>query len=205
MAEKQLKSRIGESFNMFISLEFRCDPDHRDLVDKVEEFQARTLSMFPEQEGKASKLQSLHVTLATLSVREDEVAFVIQSIADAMDQFKRIHSGEDGLRANFHGISTHNNVVVLDMALGANAFKTLRDTLMINGLSKFQTDVNTVNPHLTFVRNLNLTEAEQGALLNTLDDAKTSRITLDVLSLRQRKQAGEPLQPPVRQFALWRE
>ena len=204
MAEKQ-KSRIGESFNMFLSLEFRCDPDHRDLVDKIEEFQARTLSMFPEQEGKASKLQSLHVTLATLSVREDEVAFVIQSIADAMEQFKRIYSGEDGLRANFHGISTHNNVVVLNMALGANAFKTLRDTLMINGLSKFQTDVNTVNPHLTFIRNLNLTEAEQGALLNTLDDAKTSRITLDVLSLRQRKQAGEPLQPPVRQFALWRE
>ena len=93
----------------------------------------------------------------------------------------------------------------MNMALGANAVKTLRDTLMINGLSKFQTDVNTVNPHLTFVRNLNLTEAEQGALLNTLDDAKTSRITLDVLSLRQRKQAGEPLQPPVRQFALWRE
>ena len=205
MAEKQLKSRIGESFNMFISLEFRCDPDHRDLVDKVEEFQARTLSMFPEQEAKATKLQSLHVTLATLLVQEDEVAFVIQSIADAMDQFKRIHSGEDGLRANFHGISTHNNVVVLNMALGANAFKTLRDTLMINGLSRFQTDVNTVDPHLTFVRNLNLTEAEQGALLNTLDDAKTSRITLDVLSLRQRKQAGEPLQPPVRQFALWRE
>ena len=204
MAEEQ-KSRIGESFNMFLSLEFRCDPDHRDLVDKVEEFQARTLSMFPEQEAKPTKLKSLHVTLATLLVQEDEVAFVIQSVADAMDQFKRIHSGEDGLRANFHGISTHNSVVVLNMALGANAFKTLRDTLMINGLSRFQTDVNTVNPHLTFVRNLNLTEAEQGALLNTLDDAKTSRITLDVLSLRQRKQAGEPLQPPVRQFALWRE
>ena len=117
MAEKQLKSRIGESFNMFISLEFRCDPDHRDLVDKVEEFQARTLSMFPEQEAKATKLQSLHVTLATLLVQEDEVAFVIQSIADAMDQFKRIHSGEDGLRANFHGISTHNNVVVLNLSL----------------------------------------------------------------------------------------
>ena len=205
MAEKQLKSRIGEPFNMFISLEVRCDPDHRDFVGQVEELQVRTLSMLPEQEAKAAKLHSLHVTLATLLVQEDEVAFVIQSVADAVEQFKRIYSGEDGLRANFHGISTHNNVVVLNMALGANAFKTLRDALMINGLSRFQTDLNNVNPHLTFVRNLNLTEAEQGAMMNTLDDAKTSRITLDVLSLRQRKQAGEPLQPPVRQFALWRE
>ena len=103
MAEKQLKTRIGESFNMFISLEFRCDPDRRDLVDKVEEFQARTLSMFPAQQGKAARLGSLHVTLATLSVREDEVAFVIQSIADAMEQFKRIYSGEDGLRETSMG------------------------------------------------------------------------------------------------------
>ena len=205
MAEKQLKSREGESFNMFLSLEFRCDPDHRDLVDKVEDFQAKTLSSFPEQEAKASKLQSLHVTLATLLVQEDEVAFVIQSIADALDQFKRIYSGEDGLRANFHGISNHNKVMVLNMALGANAFKTLREYLMLNGLSRFKTALDTVHPHLTFVRNLSLNEAEQEALLNTLDDAKTSRITLDVLSLRQRKQAGEPLQPPVRQFALWRE
>ena len=204
MAEKQ-KSRIGESFNMFISLEFRRDPEHRELVDKVEEFQARTLSMFPAQQGKAARLGSLHVTLATLSVREDEVEFVIQSIADAMEQFKRIFSEEDGLRANFHGISTHNNVVVMNMALGANTVQTLRDTLMLNGISKFQTDVNMIHPHLTFARNLNLTEAEQGALLYTLDDAKTSRITFDVLSLRQRKQAGESLQPPIRQFALWKE
>ena len=190
---------------MFLSLEFCCDPEHRDLVDMVENFQARTLSKFPEQEAKPTKLQSLHVTVATLLVQEDEVAFVIRSIETAMEQFKRIHSGEDGLRANFHGISNHNKVVMLNMALGASTFKTLRESLMNNGLSRFQTDVDTVHPHLTFVRNLNLTEAEQGALLNTLDDAKTSRITLDVLSLRQRKQAGEPLQPPVRQFALWRE
>ena len=205
MAEKQLKNREGEQFNMFLSLEFCCDPDHRDLVDKVENFQARTLSMFPEQEAKPTKLKSLHVTVATLLVQEDEVAFVIQSIADAMEQFKRIHSGEDGLRANFHGIANHNKVVMLNMALGASTFKTLRESLMNNGLSRFQTDVDTVHPHLTFVRNLDMTEAEQSALLHILDDAKTSRVTFDVLSLRQRKQAGEPLQPPVKQFALWKE
>ena len=203
MAEQQLKSRVGEPFNIFISLE--VGGDHRSFVSEVEELQERTLNMFPEQNAKAAKLHSLHVTLATLSVREDEMAFMIQSVADAVDQFKRIYSGEDGLRANFHGISTHNNVVVMNMALGANAVKTLRDTLMINGLSKFQTDVNMIHPHLTFARNLNLTEAKQGALLYTLDDAKTSRITFDVLSLRQRKQAGESLQPPIRQFALWKE
>ena len=203
MAEQQLKSRVGEPFNIFISLE--VGGDHRSFVSEVEELQERTLNMFPEQNAKAAKLHSLHVTLATLSVKEDEMAFVIQSVADAVDQFKKIYSGEDGIRANFQGISTWNDVVFLNMGLGANAFKTLWDTMMVNGLRRFQTDLTDVNPHLTFVRKLDLTEAEKGAMMTTLDDTKTSRITLDVLSLRQRKQAGEPLQPPVRQFALWKE
>ena len=204
MAEQQLKSRVGEPFNIFISLE--VGGDHRSFVSEVEELQERTLNMFPEQkDAKAAKLHSLHVTLATLSVREDEMAFVIQSVADAVDQFKRIYSGEDGIRANFQGISTWNDCAFLHMALGANAFKTLWDTMMANGLRKFQTDLSDVNPHLTFVRKLQLSEDEKGAMLTTLDNTKTSRITLDVLSLRQKKQAGEPLQPPVKQFALWKE
>ena len=204
MAEKQLKSRIGEPFNMFISLEVRCDPDHRDFVGQVEELQVRTLSMFPEQEAKAAKLHSLHVTLATLQVHEDERAFVVQSVSDAVDQFKRIYAGEDGIRCDFRGVSSWHNVVFLEMALGATAFKTFKDTLMINGLNRFVTD-QCQSPHLTYVRNLDLTEAETDAMMTTMKEVKTSRITLDVLSLRERKQAGEPLQPPVRQFALWRE
>ena len=77
MAEKS-KSRIGESFNFFVSLEVKKDPDHRNFLNQVEEFQARTLSMFPEQQtAKAAKLSSLHITLATLLVHEDEMAYPI--------------------------------------------------------------------------------------------------------------------------------
>ena len=160
--------------------------------------------MFPEQQGKAAKLHSLHITLATLLVNEDEMAFVIQSVADAVDQFKRVYSGEDGIRCDFQGISTYRDVVFLEMALGANAFKTFKDILMINGLHRFITD-QCQSPHMTYVRKLDLSDVERSAMLTMMDDVKTSRITLDTLSLRERKQAGEPVKPPVREFSLWRE
>ena len=124
MAEKS-KSRIGESFNMFVSLEVKNDPEHRNFMSQVEEYQAKTLSMFPDQQtAKAAKLSSLHITLATLLVQEDELAYVIQSISDAVDHFKRVHSGLDGIRCDFQGVTACRDIVFLNMGLGANAFKT---------------------------------------------------------------------------------
>ena len=194
-----LESRIGESFNMFVALEVKIDPDHRDFLCQVEE-----LGMFPEQDAKAAKLHTLHITLATLLVHEDEVPAVIQVVGDAVDQFKRIYSSEDGIRADFQGGSTSRDVVFLQMGLGANAFNTFKHTLMINGLNRYVTDL-CQSPHLTFMRKLDLTEAEKGAMLDMMKEVKTTRITLDTLSLRERKRAGEQLKPPVRQFVLWRE
>ena len=199
-----LESRIGESFNMFVALEVKIDPDHRDFLCQVEELQLRTLGMFPEQDAKAAKLHTLHITLATLLVHEDEVPAVIQVVGDAVDQFKRIYSSEDGIRADFQGGSTSRDVVFLQMGLGANAFNTFKHTLMINGLNRYVTDL-CQSPHLTFMRKLDLTEAEKGAMLDMMKEVKTTRITLDTLSLRERKRAGEQLKPPVRQFVLWRE
>ena len=209
MADKQIqaeksKSRIGETFNFFVSLEVKNDPDHRTFISQVEEFQERTLSMFPEIQAKPAKLQSLHITLATLLVREDEMPVVIQSIEDAVAQFSRVYSGEDGIRCDFQGISTYRDIVFLEMALGANAFKTFKDILMLNGLHKFLTD-QCQAPHLTYVRKLDLNDVERKAMMTMMSEVKTSRITLDTLSLRERKMAGEPLRPPVRQFGLWRE
>ena len=208
MASAQLgeksKSRLGEPFNMFVSMEVKLDPDHKLFMSEVEEYQAKTLSMFPDKEAKAAKLQSLHITVATLLVKEDEMAYAIQCISDAVDHFKRVYAGEDGIRANFQGVSTARDVVFLEMSLGANAFKTFRDILMMNGISKFVTDQNQ-SPHLTYIRKLDLTEVERDSVIATMADIKTSRITLDTLSFRERKHAGEPTKPPVREYQLWRE
>ena len=209
MADKQIqpeksKSRIGETFNFFVSLEVKNDPDHRTFISQVEEFQEKTLSMFPEMQAKPAKLQSLHITLATLLVREDEMPVVIQSIEDAVAQFSRVYSGEDGIRCDFQGVSTYRDIVFLEMALGANAFKTFKDILLINGLNKFLTD-QCQSPHLTYLRKLDLNDVEKKALMTMMSEIKTSRITLDTLSLRERKMTGEPLRPPVKQFNLWRE
>ena len=203
LAEKS-KNRIGEPFNMFVSLEVQLNPDHRNFMMEVEEYQARTLSMFPEREAKAAKLHSLHITVATLSVLKDELAFVTQSISDAVDHFKRVYSGEDGIRCSFQGVSTYRDIVFLEMSLGANAFRTLKDILMVNGLHRFVTD-QTQNPHLTYIRKLDLTDVERDSMIAMMSDIKTSRITLDTLSLRERKQAGEPTKPPVKEYQLWRE
>ena len=189
---------------MFVALEVQLNPDHRNFMMEVEEYQARTLSMFPEREAKAAKLHSLHITVATLSVQEDELAFAIQSISDAVEHFKRVYSGEDGIRCSFQGVSTYRDVVFLEMSLGANAFRTLKDILMMNGLNRFVTDQNQ-SPHLTYIRKLDLTEVERDSMITMMSDIKNSRITLDTLSLRERKQAGEPTKPPVKEFQLWRE
>ena len=208
MAAAQLgerpKSRIGEAFNMFISLEVKLDPDHRNFMMEVEDYQAKTLSLFPDKEAKAAKLHTLHITVATLLVQEDETEFVIQSISDAVDQFKRAYSGPDGIRANFQGVSTFRDIAYLEMSLGANTFKALKDILMVNGINRFVTD-QTQTPHLTYIRRLDLTEVERDMMLTMMENVKTSRITLDTLSLRMKKQAGEPTKPPVKLFGLWRE
>ena len=75
---------------------------------------------------------------------------------------------------------------------------------MINGLHRFITD-QCQAPHMTYVRKLDLSDVEKNAMLTMMFEVKTSRITLDTLSLRERKMTGEPLKPPVRQYSLWRE
>ena len=208
MAAAQLveksKNRVGDPFNMFVALEVQLNQDHRNFMMEVEDYQARTLSMFPEKEAKAAKLHSLHITVATLSVLKDELPFVTKAISDAVDHFKRVYSGEDGIRCSFQGVSTYRDIVFLEMSLGANAFRTLKDILMVNGLHRFVTD-QTQNPHLTYIRKLDLTDEEKESMVGMMSDIKTSRITLDTLSLRERKQAGEPTKPPVKEYQLWRE
>ena len=189
---------------MFLALEVKYDQEHRDFISEIEELQIRTIQMFPEQEAKPAKIQSLHITLATLMVHEDEVPFVIQSIGNAVDHFKRIHSDVDGIRADFQGGFTSRDVICLHMGLGANTFNTFKQTLMVHGLHRFVTDM-CQSPHLTVVRKLVLTEAEKGAMMDMMKEIKTARITLDTLSLREKKRAGEQLKPPVKQFVLWRE
>ena len=199
-----IESRIGEPFNMFLALEVKCDQEHRDFIGEIEELQIRTTQMFPEQEAKPAKVQSLHVTLATLMVHDDEVPFVIHAVGNAVSHFNRIHSDVDGIRANFQGGFTSRDVVCLHMGLGANTFNTFKQTLMVHGLHRFVTDM-CQSPHLTVVRKLDLTEIEKGAVANMIREVNTARITLDTLSLREKKRAGEQLKPPIKLFALWRE
>ena len=189
---------------MFLALEVKCDQEHRDFIGEIEELQIRTTQMFPEQEAKPAKVQSLHITLATLMVHDDEVPFVIQAVGNAVDHFKRIHSDVDGIRANFQGGFTSRDVVCLHMGLGANTFNTFKQTLMVHGLHRFVTDM-CQSPHLTVVRKLDLTEVEKGAVANMIREVNTARITLDTLSLREKKRAGEQLKPPIKLFPLWRE
>ena len=200
--DEKSKSRLGEAFTHFVSLEVKYDPDYRAFLSQVEEIQATLLSMFPQQQGKPAKMVSLHVTLATLLIKEDEMAYVIQSLADAVDQFKRVYSGEDGIRCDFQGISTHKDVVFLNMALGGNACKTFRDILMFNGLQKFTTD-QTETPHVTYMKKMNLNSDEKDSMQKMMEDVKTTRITFDTVALRERK--NEILKPPVREYGLWRD
>ena len=199
-----IESRLGEAFNMFLALEVKCNQEHRDFIGEIEEIQVRTTQMFPEQEAKPAKVHSLHITLATLMVHEDEVPFVVQAVGNAVDHFKRIHSDVDGIRADFQGGFTSRDVVALHMGLGANTFNIFKQTLMVHGLHRFITDM-CQSPHLTVVRKLDLTEAEKGAVTDMMKEVNTARITLDTLSLRERKRAGEQLKPPIKLFALWRE
>ena len=208
MAEKQLtersKNRIGESFNYFVSLEVKCDGDHRNFCDQVEEFQHKTLSMFPQHEGKVAKLSTLHITLATLKVNEEEEVFVKQAITDAVEQFKQTYSEENGIRVNFQGISTFKDVIYLEMALGANSFTTFKDILMYRGLYRYVTD-EWQDPHLTYIRKMELNETEKNTLMTMMDDIQTEKITLDNLTLREKKQAGGQVKPPLREWCLWKE
>ena len=198
------ESREGEVFNMFLALEILCNQEHRDFISEIEDLQVRTTHMFPEQEPKPARVQSLHVTLATLMVNKEEEAFVIEAVGNAVDHFKRIHSDVDGIRADFQGGFTNRDVVCLHMGLGANTFNIFKQTLMVHGLRNFVTDM-TQNPHLTVVRNLDMTDAEEIAVTNMMKGVTTARITLDTVSLRERKKAGEQLKPPVKLFGLWRE
>jgi hypothetical protein len=90
------------------------------------------------------------------------------------------------------------------MGLGANTFNIFKQTLMVHGLKDFVTDT-CQSPHLTVVRKLDLTDTEKGSMMDMLTEVNTARITLDTLSLRERKKAGEQLKPPVKLYALWRD
>ena len=94
-------------------------------------------------------------------------------------------------------------MVYLEMSLGGNAVKSLRETLMYHGLDRFLTDEQQ-SPHMTYLRKYSLSDEEKDSLMKMMHEQKTGRITLDVLSLREKK-TGELVKPSTKEYNLWKE
>ena len=201
--------RMGQSFNFFLSLEMKRHGDFTKFEEDVKKLQAEVARRFPERAGKPTRIKSLHVTLLTLKLEEEEFDQVVDMVQSAVNSYRKIHAGLEGLCVNFKGVGYARNearredTIFAEMMLGNISVRILRDFLLDGGLHRFVTDEQRW-PHLTFYRKSRLSDSEKEEFRKAMEDIEIGRVEMVAVTLRKRKH-GTTVLPPCKEFALWQD
>lgn len=193
-----MASREGEEFTHFISMEIKMDDnlvafqkDLRDLQSKMKEFTGI---------GKASKSDSLHITIATIKVNQGEMDEVMKRTLTAFRSYIDL-SGCHGINVTFQEIGHGDyGVIWLEISLGKDSVKALRKLLEVE-LGHFITD-SRFHPHLTIFRRCDMSDEAKEGVRAAVEEVRLEGINLEQLTLRERK-SGVAIKDPLLTMKLF--
>ena len=179
-------SRADEKPTHFLSIEIP-EYEHQ-LIKRVESFQNEVRNIFPGI-GKIQKLDTLHLTLGVLKIKEDELETVKVLTTKAFDKFKdqlpwKTKSGRTpGFMLSFRGagIFMESGSLFLKPSVGSENLRKLQNCIE-EELKDYLTEV-TCDLHLTVMRKMEGVPEEQVmALLNSCQSWETGPILAETLS-----------------------
>ena len=189
-------ARTEEPFTHFISLEFNENELKEKFVEKIQKLQETLKSV--ENIGKAAKASSLHLTIATLNVKDGELDTVLKKAKTVHERFVDLLDAPDGLMVAFNQIGFGDyGALWVNLELGKEAIGCLRE-MIDESLGVFLTDLR-FNSHLTIFRNNKLEEMEKGQVKAAVTGFKLPSLVVDKMTVRERK-TGLNVKAPVLQL-----
>ena len=149
--------------------------------------------------GKPAKSGSVHITVATLSIQDEEMETVVGLVDTAIKGYVEMLNSTTGLVVSFQGVSFGDDAVWTNMTLGAASLKILRE-LVEDEVESYLTD-RRFTPHLTVYRKCATTEEVKKGVCAAVKEVKLGCLTIEAITLRGRK-TGPEVPEPLKTWSL---
>ena len=192
-----MANRLNEPCSHFISLEVKNDGLLDIFKEKLRAMQ-EDLAQVPDI-GKPTKSGSVHITVATLSIHDQEMETVAGMIDTAVKGYVEMLNSTTGLVVSFQGVGFGDDAVWTNMTLGAASLKVFRE-LLEDEVEPYLTD-RRFTPHLTVYRKCGTTEEMKKGVCAAVKEVKLGCLTIEGITLRGRK-TGPEVPEPLRTWSL---
>ena len=170
--------------------------------EKVEALQKDTGLIFPM--GKKIKFTSMHLTIATLLLKEDEVQKVQYQLPELSQKFADTLEATHGLIIIFQGLGWGDHGTIwAEAKMGALFIMAYRE-LLENAFGPFLTDTR-FHPHLSVFKNVEATPQEKSRFKASNTYLTLPLINLEMVTLREKKIPGEALKQPLKVIPIRKE
>ena len=147
--------------------------------------------------GKKIKVTSMHLTLATLLLKEEEVQKVQNQLPELTQKFVDIVGATYGLMLTFQGIGWGDNRTIwAEAKMGAAPIMAYRE-LLEDTFGPYLTD-SRFHIHLSVFKNVEATPREKARFKASNMYVTLSPINLEMVTFRERKVLGEVLRQPLK-------
>jgi 2'-5' RNA ligase len=184
-------TRQGETFTHFLSLEYKKDETFKLFQRKVADLQEKVSEVAGV--GKPSKPESLHLTIATLKVTEEEVTELKNKTNAIFKKYSDMLALPCGLSTTYRGIGFGDwGAVWIECFLGQEAVTLLRE-IVEEELGHLLTDLR-FHSHMTIFRGSDLTDERKSTLQAAVKEMRLGSATVGDFTLRMRK-TGKAVEP----------
>ena len=186
-----MTSRLNEPMSHFLSLEIQRNKLLEIFSGKLNVLQ-EDLAQVPDI-GKPAKTTSVHITVAALNIRSEELEMVTEKIDTAIKKYIDVTNPTTGLIVGFQGIGFGDDAMWVSMTLGAESLKMLRE-LIEDEAESYIID-NRFSPHLTIYRKCATNEEVKEGVKSSVREIKLGCLTIEAITLRGRKVGSEVPEP----------
>ena len=186
-----MTSRLNEPMSHFLSLEIQRNKLLEIFSGKLNVLQ-EDLAQVPDI-GKPAKTTSVHITVAALNIRSEELEMVTEKIDTAIKKYIDLTNPITGLIVGFQGIGWGDDAMWVSMTLGAASLKILRE-LIEDEAESYIID-NRFSPHLSIYRKCGASEEVKEGVRSSVGGVKLGCLTVEAITLRERKMGDEVPEP----------
>ena len=192
-----MTSRLNEPMSHFLSLEIQKNKLLEIFSGKLNVLQ-EDLAQVPDI-GKPAKTTSVHITVAALNIRSEELEMVTEKIDTAIKKYVDMTNPTTGLVVGFQGIGFGDDAIWTPMTLGAASLKILRE--LIEDEAESHIIDNRFSPHLSIYRKCGASEEVKEGVRSSVGGIKLGCLTVEAITLRERKM-GDEIPEPCKTWSL---
>ena len=192
-----MNNRINEEMTHFLSFEIQKNKLLEVFSEKLKVLQ-EDMDQVPGI-GKPAKTTSVHITVAALNIRSEELEMVTERVNTAIMKYIDLTNPIAGIIVGFQGIGWGDDAMWVYMKLGADSLKILRE-LIEDEAGAYITD-NRFSPHLSIYRKCQASEEMKEGVRSSVGEIKLGCLTIEGITLRERK-TGDKVPEPCKTWSF---